>query len=161
MCAHRSIALAVLLAAVAPSTARADEQLAVAAGIAEDISVPAAAHEGMYSYAAVAVVLPAGRVAVVPSVGVEYAADTGHWGFIGTVVVDTPITRTVGFDVIVSGGHDQPGAQWNEAAFAAGGGIGLSITTAPAVISPSLCVFADVHSGELSVTPGVSVARVF
>jgi hypothetical protein len=160
MYAPRSIALVISLAG-APSTARAGEQLAVAAGIAEDISVPAAAHEGAYSYAAVAVVIPAGPVAVVPSVGVEYAPDTGHWGFIGTVVVDTPITRSVGFDVIVSGGHDQPGSRWHEAAFAAGGGIGLSITTRHAVISPSVCMFADVGTGELSITPGVSVARVF
>jgi len=161
MCAPRSIALAVILAAVAPSAARADEQLAVAAGFAEALSVPATAHLGAYPFAALALVVPAGRCAVVPSVGVEYAPDTGHWGFLATVVVDTPVSKAVGVDVIVSLAHDQPGARWDDAAFAAGGGFGLSITTAPAVVSPSLLFYADVASGALSVSPGVSVARVF
>jgi len=148
------------LAAAAPRTARAGD-LAVAAGFAEAISVPATAHLGAYPFAALALVVPAGRFAVVPSVGVEYAPDTGHWGFLGTVVVDTPVSRAIGFDVILSLAHDQPGSQWHEAAFAAGGGLGLSITTAPAVFSPSFLVYADVASGALSVSPGISVARVF
>jgi hypothetical protein len=159
---YRVVTVAVVAVAAVPSrTARADNQVAVVAGLAEAISVPAVAHEGAYSYAAVALVMPAGQLAVVPSLAVEYAPDTRHWGFVGAVLVDIPVTPAVGFDIIVSAGHDQPGARWHEATFAAGGGVGLSITTALAVISPSVCLFADVGSGDLSATPGISVARLF
>lgn len=135
--------------------------VALTAGAGEALALPRPAHLGVYPYAAVSVVLPYDHVSVIPGLGLEYSPDTGHWGFVGTLVFDVPLTATVGGDVIVAAAHDQAGTQWRDAQLLVGGGLGLSIATKQVVTSPSFCIYTAVGSTAWSLVPGISVSHVF
>ena len=159
MLARRSLAcVAFLCLTAAPVSA---EDLAVTAGASEAVAVPHAAHLGVYPYAAVSVVLESKHLSVTPGVGLEYSPDTGHWGFLGSVSVDVPLTATVGGDIIVAVAQDQAGMQWRDAELLVGGGLGVSISTKQFVTSPSICVYTTVGSLAWSLVPGLSFSRVF
>ena len=143
-----------------PGVARA-EDVAVAAGVAEVLTEPGHEHVGVYPYAAVGVVFPAGPWFVIPSLGVEYSPEVGRWGLFGAVTLDVPVSRRVGVDFIGTLSHDQPGAHWDEAELAVGAGLGLSIATQYAVLAPSLCVYRAVAKNEWSLVPGLNAARAF
>ena len=135
--------------------------LAVTAGAGEAVAVPHTAHLGVYPYAAVSLVLTYDHVSVTPGLGLEYSPDTQHWGFVGTVTVDVPITPTVGGDIIAAVAHDQPGTQWHDAQLLVGGGLGLSIASKQFVTSPSICIYTTVGSIAWSLVPGIAISHVF
>src|SRR5262245_23861422 len=130
-------------------------------GAIEAIGVPSAAHLGAYGYVTLSVAFPVHGVSLVPGVGVEYSPDASRWGFVGSFVLDVPLSAKISGDVIVAAGHDQSGAQWSSALLLVGGGIGVSIVTDQLVISPSLCMYAATDGSGWSLTPGLGVSHGF
>jgi len=155
---HLPACAAILCLTAAPVWAG---DLAVTAGVDEAVALPRTTHLGIYPYAVVSLVFPYDHVSVSPGLGVEYSPDTGHWGFVGTVAVDVPITATLGGDVMMTVAHDQAGGQWRDAELLVGVGLGVSIATKQFVTSPTIFIYRTVGSISWSLVPGICVSHVF
>jgi hypothetical protein len=155
---HRLACAAIVFLTAGPAWAG---DLELTGGASEAVALPHTAHLGVYPYAAVSIVFPYTHLSVTPGLGLEYSPDTGHWGFMGSLTVEVPITPRLGGDVIVAVAHDQAGSQWRDAQLLVGGGLGVSIATKQFVTSPSICIYTTVGSIAWSLVPGISVSRVF
>jgi hypothetical protein len=151
--------LAATVAAIAPHGAEASD-LAVGVGIVEAVA-PTPEHLGVYSCVAVSLVVPAARVTFVPTIGVEWSPELGAWGFSSGLVMDVPVAKWLGVDVIASLVHDQAGAAWSEATFYAGIGAGVSMFHGAWALSPSLSAFHGINVNSWTLAPGLSVSRGF
>jgi hypothetical protein len=128
---------------IVPHAAYASD-LSINAGVLDVVS-PEPAHVGVYPYVGLSVVLPHDRVTVIPTVAIEWSPDLGTWGFSGAMVVDVPVARRIGLDVITSFVHDQIGDAWSEAAFYAGLGGGVSLFRDKWTLSPSVSVLRGLN----------------
>jgi hypothetical protein len=143
-----------------PTVAQAADP-ALNVGAIEVVALPDGEHVGVYPYAAVSLAFPVGNVVIIPSVGLEYSPELGRGGFVGGLVLDVPVTSTIGVDFLISAIHDQPGTQWTQAIFYLGGGAGVSITAGPIVVSPFVALYGGVNVAAWSIVPGLNVAYVF
>jgi hypothetical protein len=149
-------------AAVCVSGGANAADLAVGVGVVEAVApVPAPALLGMYSCAAVSLVVPAASVFLVPTVGIEWSPELGAWGFSGGLAIDVPVANRVGVDIIASVVHDQAGAAWSEAAFYAGLGAGVSVSRGAWTLSPSVVAFHGINVGGWTLSPGLALSRGF
>jgi hypothetical protein len=126
-----------------------------------DLVAPTADHLGAYPYVAVSVMIPTQRVTLVPTVGVEWSPELGAWGFSGCVVVDVPVAKRIGLDLIGSLIHDQSGTAFGDAAFYAGLGGGVSVFHETWTISPSVSVLRGLNVGGWTLAPAVNLAYAF
>jgi len=147
-------------AAVCASGRASAADLAVGVGLVEAVA-PAPALLGLYSCAAVSLVLPAASVLLAPTLGIEWSPELGAWGFSGGLVMDVPVAKRLGVDFIASVVHDQAGAAWSEAAFYAGIGAGVSVSRGAWTLSPSVIAFHGINVAGWTLAPGLGVSRGF
>src|SRR5438128_1413831 len=91
-------------------------------GVLEALTDPGGDHLGVYSYAAASTLFPAGKLAIIPAVGVEWAPEFDRWGVVGTVTADYAIGSRVGLDLNLAFIHDQQDHHWDDPIFLAGAG---------------------------------------
>jgi hypothetical protein len=152
-------AIAVALSLCASRADAADP--AVNVGVAEVVGAPDVSHLGVYPYAAGSLVIAAGPGSIVPSLGVGVCPEFGRWGFMSGVAFDVPVGTWVGFDAIGSFVHDQEGAKWSEAGFAAGGGLGVSFFADKWAVSPSVIALAVLNGPGWALVPAVNLSYTF
>ncbi|HVO29573.1 MAG TPA: hypothetical protein VMV18_02510 [bacterium] len=153
-------ALLVVAMVLAPGFARAAD-FAWNVGAIEVVGEPGSDHLGVYPYAALSAVVPVGKVAIIPAVGVEWSPEFGHWGFVGTITADYALGKRVGLDLNVAFIHDQQDHHWSDAAFLAGGGPGCSFYLDKWTVSPYLSWFQGLNASGGAIVPGVNIARTF
>jgi hypothetical protein len=150
---------AVIAAVIAASAAGASAaDFALSAGALELVSPSAPHHLGVYGYVAASVVVPSEHVTLVSSVGIEGSPELGAWGLIVGIVADFPVSDHVGVDAIATFVHDQIGERWNEAAFYAGAGAGVSFFVDRWTISPSVVALGGLNVGGWTLAPGINLA---
>ena len=149
--------LAVLGLLACASEARAMD-VALNAGATEVLTVPPLAHLAVYPAVGVSLVQPLEHVTLIPGLAVEYAPETGAWGFILSLVADFALNDRLGLDLDVTLLHDQPGAHFEEAALLLGGGVGCSVFLGKWTVSPFVNVFHGLNVPGWSLVPGVNVA---
>jgi hypothetical protein len=126
-----------------------------------DLVAPTADHLGAYPYVALSMIVPKDHVTLIPTIGIEWSPELSAWGFNGALVVDVPVAKTVGLDVIASLVHDQVGGEWNKAAFYAGIGGGCSIFRDTWTFSPSVSLLRGLNVGGWSLAPALNVSYAF
>ena len=145
------VALLLLL----PARARAVD-VALNLGFIEAVTEHGA-HIGAYPSVGVSLAFPLRHVTLIPSLSLE-AADTGHWGFVGSFVTDFPVTDWLGLDLDVTLIHDQPGGDFDHAELLVGAGVGCSFFFGKTALSPFVNVFRDVTVAGWAIVPGVNLA---
>jgi hypothetical protein len=116
---------------------------------------------GAYPYVAVSLVVPKDRVTLIPTIGVEWSPELGAWGIAGGLVVDVPVAKRVGVDVIATLIHDQPGASFANAAFYGGLGGGVSVFCDEWTLSPSISLLRGLNVNSWTLAPALNVSRAF
>jgi hypothetical protein len=150
-------ATAVAFAIASPHAALAGD-FSANAGAIEVVGEPGGDHLGVYPYIAVSQLIPAGKVALIPSLGVEWSPEFGHWGFVPALTADWSLGR-VGLDLNVALIHDQQDHHWGDAAFLAGGGPGMSIYLGKWTVSSYVSWFSGLNVSGGAVVPGLNVSR--
>lgn len=147
-----------MLALLARAPAAAAYDLAVNVGAVEVVAVPERQHLGFYPYLGLSLVLPLRRVTLVPELAVEAAAESGHWGFVLSLVADFPVHARVGLDLDVTVLHDQLRGDFGAAEILVGAGVGFSIFVGRWTLSPYLNLFRDLSVPGWALVPGVNLA---
>ena len=127
------------------------------AGAIQVIGEPHGDDLGLYPYVAVSKLYPAGKVAIIPAVGVEWAPRTGNWGFTGVVTADYALGSRIGLDLNAAFIHDQHDHHWSDAAFLAGGGPGFSVYAGKWTVSPYVSWFQGINVSGGALVPGINV----
>ena len=151
-----AVGLAGALAGAAPAAAAAATP-ALNLGVIDVVALPDPAHVGLYGYAAGSVAFTAGRLSVIPSIGWE-GSSAGAWGFVGAVVLDVAVGPVLGLDAAVTFIHDQVGADWENALFLLGGGLGVTLLVDGLAVSPSVNVFRGLNAPVWSLVPALNLA---
>ncbi len=138
----------------APSLA---EQVALNVGALE-VAAPSAAHVGAYSYLAGSLIIPTESVSWIASLGMEYSPELEAWGLVAGLTVDYAVSEGLGLDLIGTIIHDQVKADWGQAVFFAGIGIGTSVFLERWTLSPSISLFRGLNAPAWSVAPGLNLA---
>jgi hypothetical protein len=154
----RPFALAAALAVVALGAPARAYDFAVNAGAVEVVTLPDRQHVGFYPYVGFSFVFPFRRVALIPSLTVEAAPETGHWGFVGSLVADFPVHPRLGLDVDVTLLHDQFGGDFRSSEFFLGAGVGFSLFVGNWTISPYTNIFRDLSADGWAIVPGLNFA---
>ena len=92
---------------------------------------------------------------------VEWSPEFSRWGFVGSLVIDVPITDWFGVDALFTFLHDQENDSWDEAQFYLGVGAGVSFVFGPLAISPSTSLFYGLTTPSFSLVPGVNASITF
>ena len=157
MATGRLFVVALVAVMFASSPARAVD-VALNAGAVEVVAIPQTQHLGFYPYAGISLTEAFTHVALVPSLVIEFAPENGHWGFVGALVVDFPVTKRIGLDIDAVILHDQPGFDFAKAELLVGGGVGFSIYLGRWTVSPYVNVLYDLVVAGQVVVPGLNVA---
>lgn len=135
----------------------AAETYALNVGFMENVALtPDVVHAGLYPCVGPAVTWTVGPTSVTASLMLDFALDTGYWGFTPTVNVDFPVHDALGVDVFLTGWSDQRGMDFDGAAGYFGGGVGVSwFITKRLTLSPSLTVVGGVRgTNAVVLVPG-------
>jgi hypothetical protein len=131
---------------------------AVNAGAVEVVVIPERQHLGFYPYLGFSLVFPLRRVTLIPQLTVEAAAESGHWGFVLSLVADFQVQARLGLDVDVTVLHDQLRGDLGTAEFLVGAGVGFSVFVGRWTISPYLNLFRDLSTPGWALVPGINLA---
>lgn len=153
----RLVAAALLALALAAAPARAAD-VAFNVGAVEVVGIPNREQVGFYPYLGVSLVFSVPHAALIPSLSIEAAPDTGRWGFVAALVADFPVQQRLGLDVGVTLLHDQAGDAWSAAELLVGAGGGFSVYLGRWTISPFVNVFRDLMVDAWVVVPGINFA---
>lgn len=132
--------------------------VAVNAGAVEVLAVPDRQHVGLYPYLGISLVFPSGKVALIPSLSIEAAPESGRWGFVWSLVADFPVHERLGLDVDVTLIHDQSGTDLGSAELLLGAGVGFSVFWGRWTISPYVNAFRDLSVDAWALVPGLNLA---
>lgn len=155
---HRTVKIFVATALlIAPALASAGA-LSPNVGVIEVVGQPGSEHLGVYPYAAVSTLIPAGKFAIIPAIGVEWAPEFDRWGVTGVVTADYAIGTRAGLDLNLAFIHDQQDHHWDDAIFLAGGGPGISIFLGKWTVSPYVSWFQGLNVDGGALVPGLNVS---
>jgi hypothetical protein len=143
----------------APGVAAASD-VSLNAGVVDLVSTDAK-HVGAYPYLGASLIVPTEHVTLVPTLGIEWSPELGGWGLTAALVVDIPVAKRLGLDIIASLVHDQPGDEWSSAAFYAGLGLGVSVFREQWTVSPSVSVLRGLDVEGWTLAPAVNVSYAF
>jgi hypothetical protein len=163
VCSVRQLTAAAALVLLAtPPRAHADDAW-LNLGASEVLVIPDVAHYAVYGY--VAVTLPFDMhwhgVYLIPGLGFELAPEVGHGGLVGYLTAERSLSASVAGDLILTVTHDQPGLAFEEATFAVGVGLGVSIALGSVVLSPSTSVYRSIDAPAWSLAPTLNLAHAF
>lgn len=130
-------------------------------GALEVVLLPPA-HGGLYPYVGAAVSVPVGGgFTFVGSLSLEWSFEFARGGLVAVATLDYALSDRVGLDLNAVFIHDQPGLQFRDADFFAGGGPGVSFFFGKWVLSPFFSVLAGLDVGGVSLVPGLNLTRNF
>lgn len=103
-----------------------------------------------------------GPLTISPAIMAEYAPKTKFWGIMAGANADYPVGKRCGLDFMVWVWNDLVGTDFENAAYYAGGGPGLSIFLGQWTIQPYLNFYRGFHGGvPVVVAPGIGVSYGF
>jgi hypothetical protein len=123
-----------------------------------EVVAPTGGHVGAYPNVALSIVVPHEHVALIPTLGVEWSPELGAWGFTGAFVVDVPVAKRVGIDVIATVIHDQAGMAVADSAFYAGVGGGVSLFHDAWTLSPSVSLLRGLNVNGWTLAPALNLS---
>ena len=135
---------AILLSMNAPAFAKRPD-VVPQVGLFEVVDVPSLAYQGLYVFGGLTLSFDVKKVFINPTLSIEYAPDTGRWGFFGGITVDVPVRDGVGLDIGPIVVHDMVGNDWANAQYYLGLYLGATFTSGKWMVSPALVLYQGVN----------------
>ncbi|MEO8699700.1 MAG: hypothetical protein ABI867_06635 [Kofleriaceae bacterium] len=130
---------------------------AVAFGFLEDFVLSGPGHT-FYSYAGMTVASTHGKLTIVPELLIEYAPGAERWGTIVGATLDLNLTSRFGVDAIVEVGNDLSGANFGDAFYFVGFGLGATIYQGHWTVTPFAVLYKGLNYAGWDIAPGVNIA---
>jgi hypothetical protein len=110
-----------------------------------------------YGYAGVTLEIPRGRYTWSPELLIEASPDAGVWGLVTGLTLDIAINDWLGVDVTVEVGHDQEGADFENAVFFVGVAAGPAFFFDRWTLTPFVGVLRGINYDGYDVPVGINL----